>query len=83
MPNLIPCCRGILKADAATKTVTLRQANAPAGGNPQSVSVVIDGDKITMKGGMGPFILKRIGEDEFKKRNADPPGERVGRMTGL
>lgn len=41
-------------------------------------AAINESKKITMLGGMAPFILKRISEDEFRKRNADLPGEKVG-----
>ena len=68
----------ILAADAAGKSLTLRQANAPEGANPRNVRVTVTGDKITVLDGMAPFILQRIDQEEFNERKAALPAKKVG-----
>jgi hypothetical protein len=62
----------IRDADVAKNSLTVIQAEAPNGGS-KPLPVVIEEDRITVEGGIVPFLLKRIGKDEFKKRTKGIP----------
>lgn len=71
----------MLGADKATDTLTLRAVSgdgAPEAKATEPVKVVIKEDRITMMGGMVPFILKRIEEAEFTERKKAVPADPVG-----
>jgi hypothetical protein len=62
----------ITDADVAKNSLKVMQADAPHGGR-KPLPVVIEEDRITVEGGMFPFLLKRIGKDEFQKRTKGIP----------
>ena len=74
----------ILAADKEAKTLTL-QAKSPPNApehkpahKTEPLKISINGDQITVLGGQMPFILRKIGEDEFLKRKAALPADKVG-----
>ncbi len=68
----------IVKADKEAGTLTVRAVGPPDAPKPQPVTIAIKGDRISVQGGQAPFVLKRIGEDEFLKRKAAVPADKVG-----
>jgi len=77
----------ILEADKETGTLTLQALSPPdapkpppGAPKPQAVKIAIKDDQITVTGAAGqvPFVLRKIDEDEFKRRKADVPNHKVG-----
>ncbi|MCH7228519.1 hypothetical protein [Haloferula sp. A504] len=68
----------ILKADKEAGTLTLRAVGPPDAPKPQPVTIAIKEGRITVLGGQAPFVLKKIDEDEFMKRKAALPANKVG-----
>ena len=44
----------------------------------EPMTVAIKGDQITVQGGQMPFVMKKIGEEEFLRRKAAVPADKVG-----
>lgn len=67
----------ILEADKDAATLTLRAKNPAGVAKAQPVEISIKEDQITVLGGEVPFILKKIDEEEFRKRKDALPAEPV------
>lgn len=70
----------VLEADKDTGTLTLRALSPPDAPKPQAVKIAIKDDQITVTGMavQVPLVLRKINEDEFLKRKAALPAQKVG-----
>lgn len=70
----------IVGSDKASRTLTVRavQPAAAGGQKAQPIELAIKEDQMTVPGGQLPFIIKRIKEDEFKKRKKILPAGKIG-----
>jgi hypothetical protein len=68
----------IVGADKTTGTLSLRAVGPPDAPKTEAVKISIRNSQIIVASGELPFVLKKIGEDEFMQRKAALPAAEVG-----